>query len=66
MQIPVRELASFDEAGSQWLTESGLYTFRIGASSRDIRQTVKAKIDQYTEKVSNALALRQPLNLLHQ
>ena len=27
MKIPVRMLASFDEAGSQWLTEAGNYTF---------------------------------------
>ena len=66
MQIPVRMLASFDEAGSQWLAEAGQYTFRIGASSRDIRQTVTAKIGQYTEKVSNALAPKAKLNLLKQ
>jgi len=64
MQIPVRDLASFDEAGSQWLAEAGQYTFRIGASSRDIRQTVTAKVAQYTEKVSNALAPKAKLNLL--
>ena len=27
MNIPVRDLASFDEAGSLWLTEAGTYTF---------------------------------------
>ena len=66
MQIPVRLLASFDEAGSQWLTEGGNYTFNIGASSRDIRCTATAKVDQYTEKVSNALAPKVKLNLLKQ
>ena len=66
MQIPVRMLASFDEAGSQWLTEAGDYTFSIGASSRDIRCTAKAKVSQYTEKVSNALAPKTKLNLLKQ
>ena len=50
MQIPVRMLASFDEAGSQWLTEGGNYTFNIGASSRDIRCTATAKVGRYTEK----------------
>ena len=64
MQIPVRMLASFDEAGSQWLTEAGTYTFRIGASSRDIRCTATAKVGQYTEKVSNALAPKVKLNLM--
>ena len=66
MQIPVRMLASFDEAGLQWLTEGGNYTFNIGASSRDIRCTATAKVGQYTEKVSNALAPKVKLNLLKQ
>ena len=66
MQIPVRMLASFDEQESQWLTVSGQYIFRIGASSRDIRCTATAKVGQYTEKVSNALAPQQKLNLLKQ
>jgi beta-glucosidase len=66
MQIPVRMLASFDESGSQWLTEAGQYTFRIGASSRDIRCTTTAKVGRYTEKTSNALAPKVKLNLLRQ
>ena len=35
MTIPVRDLASFDEAGSQWLTEAGTYTFHIGEYTLD-------------------------------
>jgi beta-glucosidase len=66
MQIPVRMLASFDEAGSQWLTEAGQYTFKIGASSRDIKCTATAKVGRYTEKTSNALAPKVKLNLLRQ
>ena len=66
MQIPVRMLASFDEQGSQWLTEAGNYTFKIGSSCRDIKATATANIGQYTEKVSNALAPKAKLNLLHQ
>ena len=64
--IPVRDLASFDEAGSQWLTEAGTYTFRIGASSRDIQATASLKLNEYTEKTSNALAPQQKLRLLTQ
>ena len=64
MTIPVRNLASFDEAGSQWLTEAGTYTFRIGNSSRDIAATASIKLNEYTEKTSNALAPKQALNLL--
>ncbi len=64
MTIPVRDLASFDEAGSQWITEAGTYTFRIGSSSRDIKCTTSLKLSEYTEKTNNALAPQQPLNLL--
>jgi beta-glucosidase len=66
MTIPVRDLASFDEAASQWLTEAGTYTFRIGFSSRDIKATLPLALKEYTEKTSNALAPQQPLNLLKQ
>ena len=66
MTIPVRDLASFDEANSQWLTEAGIYTFRIGANSRDIKATAALKLAEYTEKTTNALAPQQPLNLLKQ
>jgi beta-glucosidase len=66
MTIPVRDLASFDEASSQWLTEAGTYTFRIGFSSRDIKATLPLALKEYTEKTTNALAPQQPLNLLKQ
>ena len=64
IQMAKRDLASFDEANSRWVTEAGQYTFEIGASSRDIRDKVVAKITEYTEEVSNVLALKKPLNLL--
>lgn len=64
IQIQKRDLASFDEANSQWMTEAGQYAFQIGASSRDIRTTVNAKLTEYTEKVSNVLAPKHKLNIL--
>lgn len=66
MTIPVRDLASFDEAGSQWLTEAGTYTFRLGFSSRDIKASLPLALKEYTEKTTNALAPQQKLNLLKQ
>ena len=66
MTIPVRMLASFDEANSQWLTEAGTYTFCIGNSSRNIAATATLKLGQYTEKTTNALAPQHKLNLLKQ
>ena len=66
MNIPVRMLASFDEANSQWLTEAGTYTFCIGNSSRNITATATLKLGEYTEKTTNALAPQHKLNLLKQ
>ena len=64
MTIPVRDLASFDEANSQWITEAGTYTFLIGNNSRNIAATAQLKLAEYTEKTTNALAPKQKLNLL--
>ena len=64
MTIPIRDLASFDEADSQWLTEAGNYTFRIGNSSRNLPLSASLTLKEYTEKVNNALAPQQKLNLL--
>ena len=64
IQMAKRDLASFDEAGSQWVTEAGQYSFEIGASSRDIRGCVTANLTAYSEPVSNVLAPQQKLNIL--
>lgn len=66
MTIQPRDLASFDEAHSQWLAEAGTYTFAIGSSSRDIKVTATAKLTEYTEQVHNAMAPQHALNLLKQ
>jgi beta-glucosidase len=44
--LAARDLASFDEPSSSWVTEAGTYTVKVGASSEDIRQSatfVKAR-----------------------
>ena len=66
MLLARRDLASYDEANSQWLTEGGTYTFRIGASSRDIRHQVNVNVKTYTESTTDALRPQQQLNLLRQ
>ena len=39
--IPVSDLRYWDEEASRWMLEPGSYQIRVGASSRDIRQTVE-------------------------
>ena len=66
MALNVRDLASFDEANSQWLAEAGTYTFQVGANIADIRGTATLNVNEYTEKVSNVLAPKEELKLLKQ
>ena len=65
MQVERRLLVSFDEADSQWLGDAGNYVFHIGANISDIRCTATARLQLYQEPVSQALAPRQQLRLLH-
>lgn len=44
------DLASFDEQTCSWTTGSGIYRFRVGASSRDIRHEVSVKINQQIQR----------------
>ena len=64
MTIPIRDLASYDEQNAQWLTAPGKYTFSIAANIADVRCTATAQLKQYTEKTTDVLAPKQPLNLL--
>lgn len=66
MTIPVRDLASFDEAGSQWVADAGTYTFFVGDNVEDIKEKVTLQLGTYTEKTNNALVMKEKLNLLHQ
>ena len=66
MTIPVRELASFDEANSQWLAEAGLYSFLVGNNVEDIKDGVTLNLPEYIEKTDNVMAPKEKLNLLHQ
>ena len=64
MTLQRRDLASFDEQQSAWVVDAGTYTFMVGSNVSDIRCKSTLKVAQLTEKVSNALAPQEKLNLL--
>ena len=65
MTMAVRDLASFDEANSQWISEAGTYNVQIGSNIADIRSTAQFKLTKaYTERTSQALKPNYKLNLL--
>lgn len=49
MTLPVSDLAYYNIMLHQWVTEPGKYILRLGASSRDIRQTVAVVYDAEPE-----------------
>jgi len=66
MTFTNHDLASFDEANSQWLVEGGTYTIKVGTNVEDIRGEVSIKLKEYKEKVNNVMAPQMKLNLLTQ
>lgn len=66
MTFNQRDLASFDEANSQWRVDAGTYTVKIGDNVENILVSVPVKVKGYTEKVSDSLKPQVPLSLLKQ
>ena len=65
MRVKKSDLASFDEANSQWKVDAGEYSFLIASSSRDVKNELKAKVEASVNKVNDVLKLDAPLNRLH-
>lgn len=66
MTLEKRDLASFDEANSQWKVDAGNYLFKVGSDVENIKGTATLKVSEYTEKTSNACAPKVQLNYLKQ
>ena len=55
LKVNNSDLASFDQAGNAWVADAGEYSFMLGASSRDIRATLKSELKGSVEKVNPLL-----------
>lgn len=66
MTLEKRDLASFDEANSQWKVDAGNYLFQVGTDVESIKGTAALKVAEYTEKTSSACAPNVQLNYLKQ
>lgn len=66
MTLEKRDLASFDEANSQWKVDAGNYLFKVGSDVENIKGTATLKVSEYTEKTSNACAPNVQMNYLKQ
>ena len=64
--VDTRDLASFDSASSSWLAESGNYTLKIGASSKDIKTSESIELSENLSagNVSNVMAPQKEMELL--
>jgi len=64
LTLKAEDLASFDEAASAWVVTEGEYQFLIGASSQDIKATLKANVKNQQKKVNNVMKPEKELKLL--
>ena len=64
MTVAKRDLASFDEANSQWKVDAGTYLFQVGTDVETIKGTASLKVAEYSEKVSNACPVNVQMNYL--
>ena len=64
LTVRAADLASFDEGASAWVVAEGEYQFLVGASSQDIKATLKAKAKAQQTKVNNVMKPESTLNLL--
>ena len=64
MTLAKRDLASFDEANSQWKVDAGNYLFQVGTDVETIKGTATLTVAEYTEKVSNACPANIQMNYL--
>lgn len=64
--IDEKSLASFNPPTSSWVADAGQYTVKIGASSKDIRQTASFTLGKYlnVDKESVALVPKEKINEL--
>lgn len=66
MTIDTNDLASFDEANSQWKVDAGKYTIMVGASVADIKGSAALQIAESTKNANDVMAPQASLNLLRQ
>ena len=64
LNVNAGDLASYDEATSSWVVAEGEYKFLVGASSRDIKATLKADVAASSEKTGDILKPQVELDLL--
>jgi beta-glucosidase len=64
--IDSRSLSSFDSASSSWIAEAGKYEVKIGASSRDFKQTASFNLakDLTVKKETISLVPKEKVNEL--
>ena len=65
MTVRDADLASFDESASSWVVAKGTYEFLLASSSKDIRQTLTAPVNEQKTKVHDVMKPNTELNLLH-
>lgn len=61
LKVHAADLASYDEASSSWMVDTGTYKFLVGASSRDIKTTLDTDVAASAEKTNDILKLQESI-----
>lgn len=64
MEFNNEDLASFDADSSKWIVTPGVYAVLIGASSRDIRNSLSIVADAFEKPTAKVLVPNRPLETL--
>lgn len=64
MEVPVSDLAFFNEENSSWVVTGGKYIFKVGASCMDIKGEVSVEVPTSSVKVDNILSPVSSLSIL--
>lgn len=59
LTVPASELSFYNEASSAWEVQPGTYTFKVGASSRDIRATSTIEVGASSTPAHKVFAERR-------
>ncbi len=64
--LDAHSLASFDETESAWIADAGTYAVKVGASSKDVRQSASFTLGKsmVVKKETNSLAPKTKINEL--
>ena len=58
LKVKATDLASYEETSHSWVIDTGIYQFKLGTSSKDIKAVLEANVDMQKKNVNDILKQR--------